>query len=69
MEMPDGPPGPQGGNGRRWVGGWHLHRQRDHQDKEGESAARNATLGAALLRPSMLALKYMLPYLRAHHFR
>lgn len=62
-------PGPEGANGRRWVGGWHLHRRRNHQDKEAESAARDATLGAALFRPSMLALKYMRPYLRAHQIR
>lgn len=65
MEMPDGPRGARGRQ-RAQMGGWVAFTQ---ADKEAESAARDATLGAARSRPSMLALKYMRPCLRAHQIR
>lgn len=47
-------PGPEGANGRRWVGGWHLRRQHQHRDQDTEeAAASDATLGAPLQQPCM----------------
>lgn len=47
-------PGPEGANGRRWVGGWHLRRQHQHRNQDTEeAAASDATLGAPLQRVSV----------------